>query len=483
MDAQAQGQFTDPRFGSRGNLMQGLQFRARDAGAAFGARRMRARQAHDCGQLLQHVEAVVCGAASRPGTLLLHEPEVYSGKYKSRRRGEYAPMDAQLLSSIVTWPLMLMAAWVAGEWLFGRWRLPRVFSYGVVGLVLGGIGLPQALANHPALGFTGNMALALTLFELGYRVNPRWFRHNPWVLVAGIAQSLLTFFGVLWLAGQFAVSTDQRLVLAVLCVATSPVAVLRVTHEVHSSGQVTERLLHLTALNCLMAVLLLRLIVGYWHLETSGELGTAAFNSIYVIVLSLLAGAAFGAIAPTINRVATSSQATTVTFAIAVLLLTGIAQSLHLSPLLAALAFGAVARERRMVLSHAQRNFGALGDLLTVFLFVYIGSLLSWQGFLGSLALGAAALLLRTAAHTVVNVSVAHASGTTYRKGALTGLALMPMTAFAMLLLEESRHYGFDLARQSLPMLIGLMVLLEVLGPLATRRALLWAHEARPEEI
>ena len=60
---------------------------------------------------------------------------------------------------------------------------------------------------------------------------------------------------------------------------------MRVTHELRSSGQVTERLLHLCALNCLIAVLLLKLVVGYWHLETSGDLGKAAFNSIYVIGL------------------------------------------------------------------------------------------------------------------------------------------------------------------------------------------------------
>jgi Kef-type K+ transport system membrane component KefB len=278
------------------------------------------------------------------------------------------------------------------------------------------------------------------------------------------------------------VAIDHRLVLAALCVATSPAAVMRVTHELHSAGQVTERLMHLCALNCLIAVLLFKLVVGYWHLETSGSLGTAAFNSIYVIALSLIGGAVFGVVAPLLNRLATGSQATTVTFAISVLLLSGVAQSLHLSPLLAALAFGVVARERRIMLSHAQRNFGALGDVLTVFLFVFVGSLMSWNGLLASLLLGAAVLIARTASHTLVNLSLARISGTTFRKGALTGLALMPMSAFALLLLEESRAYGFDLARDSLPVIVGLLMLLEVMGPLVTQRALLAAREAHPEE-
>lgn len=391
-------------------------------------------------------------------------------------------MNMDLLGPLVAWPLMLLAAWLAGEWVFRHWHLPRVCAYGVVGLVLGGVGASQSVAAHAALGFTANVALALTLFELGYRINPRWFRHNPWVLVAGIGQALLTFGAVFWVAGLFGLAVDHRLVLAALCVASSPAAIMRVTHELRSAGQVTERLLHLCALNCLVAVLLLKLVVGYWHLETSGDLGKAAFNSIYVIGLSLVAGALFGFIAPMLNRLATSSASATVTFAFLVLLLTGLAQSLHLSPLLAALAFGVVARERRIMLSHAQRNFGALGDVLSVFLFVFVGSLLSWNGLLAGLVLGAAVLAVRSAAHMLVNMSIARASGTTFRKGALTGLALMPMSAFALLLLEESRLYGFDLARDSLPVIVGLLVLLDVIGPLVTQRSLIFAGESHPEE-
>ena len=391
-------------------------------------------------------------------------------------------MDHDFWGAVVAWPLMLLAGWAAGEWLFRRWRVPRVCAYGAVGIALGGVGASQAATSYGALTLVANLALALALFELGYRINPRWFRHNPWVLVAGLAQALLTFAATLWVAGAFGLAMDLRLVLAALCVATSPAEVMRVTHELRSSGQVTERLQHLCALNCLLAVLLLKLVVGYWHLETSGNIGKAAFDSVYVLGLSLVAGAAFGILAPAALRLATSSQSTTVLFAIGVLLLTGLAQSLHLSPLLAALAFGAVARERRVMLSHAQRNFGALGDLLAVFLFVFIGSLLSWRGIGAGLLLGGALLLARSGAHVLVNASVARASGTTFRKGALAGIALMPMSAFALLLLEESRLYGFDLARDILPVIAGLLVLLELGGPLVTQRALLWAGEAPSTE-
>jgi Kef-type K+ transport system membrane component KefB len=391
-------------------------------------------------------------------------------------------MTMDLFAPLVAWPLMLLAAWLAGEWLARRWNAPRVCAYGAVGLALSGLGMSQGVASHAALSLMANMGLALTLFELGYRINPRWFGHNPWVLAGGVAQALLTFAAVMWITGAFTLAMNQRLVLASLCVVTSPAAVMRVTHELRSSGQVTERLLHMCALNCLLAVLLFKGVVGYWHLENSGDLGKAAFNSVYVIALSLVAGAVFGFIAPALNRLATSSQSTTVTFAMCVLLLTGLAQSLQLSPLLAAIAFGAVARERRIMLSHAQRNFGVLGDVLSVFLFVFIGSLLSWSGLFGGLLLGVAVLAVRSGVHMLVNVSIARVSGTTFRKGVLTGLALMPMSAFALLLLEESRLYGFELARDSLPVIVGLLVLLDVIGPLVTQRALMLAGEAHPNE-
>ena len=391
-------------------------------------------------------------------------------------------MNADLLGPLVAWPVMLLAAWLAGEAAFRYLNLPRVCAYGAVGLLLSGAGLSQSVASPAAQGLMADVALALTLFELGYRVNPRWIVHNPWVLAAGLAQALLVFAAVFWVAGQFGLDVDQRLVLAALCVATSPAGVMRVTHELRSSGQVTERLLHLCALNCLVAVLLLKLVVGYWHLETSGEIGTAAFNSLYVIGLSLVAGGLFGVVAPWLNRLATGSQGTTVTFAFLVLLLVGVAQSLHLSALLAALAFGLVARERRVMLSHAQRNFGVLGDALSVFLFVYIASLLAWPGLVGGLLLGLTVIAARSLAHLLVNVSLARFSGTTFRKGALTGLALMPMSVFALLLLEESRLYGFELARESLPMFVGLLVMLDVIGPWVTQRALILAREAHPEE-
>ncbi|WP_342133242.1 cation:proton antiporter [Hydrogenophaga sp. OTU3427] len=386
--------------------------------------------------------------------------------------------DLTFLLQSIAWPLVLLLAWLLAERAQASWRVPRVTSYVAVGLVGGFINLPGLTDAVPGLPFLANVALSLVLFELGYRINLRWFRHNPWVLLVGIGESLVTFATVYVLTGFFGLATDVRLVIASLAISASPAGIVRVANELHSAGQVTERVLHLCAINCLMAVLALKLVVGYWHISTTGDLVAAAFGSVHVLGTSVAVGTLLGVAVPWLLRARiTSASGVTVVFALAVLLLTTMSFGLQLSPLLAALTFGIVARERRVHLTNAQRDFGTVGELLGLFLFVYVASLIEWSDVWSSLALGAALLVVRTASKVLCNLSVARLSGITERKGLLTGLALTPLSAFAILLLEQSRLMGLEPAVQALKELAALVVVLELLGPVITQRALLAARE------
>ena len=330
----------------------------------------------------------------------------------------------------------------------------------------------------PGLPFLANVALSLILFELGYRINLRWFRHNPWVLALGLVESVVTFMAVYLATGWFDLPTETRLIIAALSVSASPAGIVRVANELRSAGQVTERVMHLCAINCLVSVLALNLVVGYWHLSTSGDLVMAAFGSIHVLGTSVAVGALLGVAGPWLLRSQRIQERdVTLVFALAVVLLTTMAYGLKLSPLLAALTFGIVARERRVHLTNAQRGFGTAGDLLTVFLFVYIAALLDWTDVWGGMLLGLALIIVRTASKVACSLAAARLSGITERKGLLTGLALTPMSAFAILLLEQSRLYGFDPARQVLAVMAGMMLVQELFGPLVTQRSLMAAHE------
>nr|WP_314542872.1 cation:proton antiporter [uncultured Massilia sp.] len=383
----------------------------------------------------------------------------------------------------LAWPLALVLSWMAGELLF-RWTgIPRISIYGLAGFLFGHLANNfLAPADSNAFLLLANLGFGLILFELGYRINLNWLRANPWILVTSLAESILTFGAVYAVGRQFHMPVLAASLLASLAMATSPAGVLRVFNEQHAGGQVTERALHLTALNCVLAVFVYNVIVGIGVFQTSGNLGHAAGASLLVLVASALLGVLFGVLVPRWlrSRAGAGSDAT-LAFALAVLLLVAVTHVLTLSPVLAALSFGLVARHRRSALGVAQRNFGALGDLLTVLLFVFAASTLNWANVWNGLGLGLLLVLVRLAVKVGVCAAFARASGISVRKGALSGVALAPMTVFAILLIEQTRRLGVDLF-DSLAPLAAIALLLQLFGPLLTQRAVLAASESAPEK-
>jgi Kef-type K+ transport system membrane component KefB len=382
----------------------------------------------------------------------------------------------------LAWPFAITLAWLVGE--FGqRWTgLPRISFYGLVGFVLAA---PQLGVLPPPEAGTAlllaDVAFGLILFELGYRINLRWLRTNPWIGVAGLAEAGLTFVAVYLIAAAFGTPAINALMLASLAMATSPATVVRVINEQRSSGQVTERAMHLCALNCVLAVFAFNATVGLWIFRTSEDIGDALWNSLVVLGVSSFTGAVFGIAVPALLRMLHKmTQDATVAFALAVILLVSITYTLGLSPVVAALAFGLTARHRRVAFSQAQRNFGALGELLTVVLFVFAASTLDWQKVWAGGAMAVALVLARLLTKTAGVAAFSHLSGISWRKGALTGVALAPLSVFVILLIEHARHAGVQVVDE-LRAVAAVTMLLEVFGPIILQRALVWAREA-PEE-
>jgi Kef-type K+ transport system membrane component KefB len=223
-------------------------------------------------------------------------------------------------------------------------------------------------------------------------------------------------------------------------------------------------------------------VVGFWAFETSGNVWHAVSSSALVLVASAALGGVFGVGMPALLRyLGPASREATVAFAIAVILLVGITHAFKLSPLVAALAFGLVARHRRIVLTQTQRNFGALGELLAVALFTYTAMAVEWPRVMAGLGLALALVAVRLATKVLCVTALARASGSSWRKGALTGLALTPISVFVILLLDQTRYLGIDLLDQLAP-LAAATLLLELVGPAVTQYALRRAGECRESE-
>jgi Kef-type K+ transport system membrane component KefB len=129
------------------------------------------------------------------------------------------------------------------------------------------------------------------------------------------------------------------------------------------------------------------------------------------------------------------------------------------------------------VLNQTQRNFGALGELLAIVLFVFVATTVSWERAWAGLGLGMALIAVRMLVKVAVVGGLARASGISWRKGVLTGLAMAPISVFVILLLEQARHLGIDLVDQLAPLAAATLIL-ELVGPVVTQRALILAGES-----
>ncbi|HAF43379.1 MAG TPA: sodium:proton antiporter [Gallionellaceae bacterium] len=384
--------------------------------------------------------------------------------------------ESFFLSPNLAWPLALILAWVAGEFGHRRTGLPRISIYGLVGFVLANL-QSGLLPSSDSIVLLANIAFGLILFELGYRINLRWLRSNPWLGVTSLTEALLTFIAVFYVAQAFGVEIIPSLLLASLAMATSPAAILRVVNEEHSSGQVTERILHLSAFNCVLAVFTFKVVVGLWVFHTTGDILHALWNSLVFLMFSALLGGLFGIAVPALlSRLNNSERDATVVFAIAVIALVALTHALDFSPVLATLAFGLIARHRRIALSQAEKNFGTLGNLLTVLLFVFMSSTLEWSMVMAGAGLALVLVIVRFAVKTLAVAAFSHVGGITWRKGVLTGVALTPLSAFVILLLEQTRHLGIGLIEE-LTALAAITLILEVVGPIVTHWALVLAKE------
>ncbi len=383
----------------------------------------------------------------------------------------------------LVWPFAIALAWLAGEFVHRFAGLPRITVYALTGFMLSHAqaGLLPRPSESAAMLFA-NIAFGLILFEFGYRINLRWLRANRWIGATGLFESVATFAIVFAVADTLGMAPLPAMLLASLAIATSPAEVLRVVNEQRSSGQVTERALHLSALNCVLAVFVFNIIIGLWTFQYSGSLLGAVSNSVVLLVVSGALGVASGFAAPALLRkLGTLGRDATMAFAVSVILLCALAQALKMSPVLAALTFGFVARHRRVTLGQAQRNFGALGDMLTVLLFVFIGAALAWPHIASGFAIAFAILAARFVAKVTGVLVFARASGTTMRKGLLTAVALSPMSVLAIAMLVRTRHMGIDLMEQLAP-LAAATLFLAIVGPLLTQWALKLAGETAEKE-
>jgi Kef-type K+ transport system membrane component KefB len=366
-------------------------------------------------------------------------------------------------------------------------RLPRLFGYVAAGALFGAgsylLRLLQLEALPTAtLQFALEFSAAVIVFDVGQRVSFGWIRRNPALAATSVVESTLTFGVVFATMHWFGVMPWAAAMIAAISIATSPAVLLSVTRELRTQGQVTERVLLLAALNSIYAGLLSTLLLAISRDEASYSLADLLLQPAYLIVGSV-AVAALGArlFLLALSFVGRDRAAQVLVMLAVVWIVFAAAAALQLSQLLALLACGAFVRvfDRARLLTATE--FGLASGIALVLFFALSAATIDFDAltvaWLPAVALAAVRVLAKCAALTAFGPL----TGITYRKGLMTGVGLLPMSALALMLIQQVSTWNPALAQQTSAVLLPAIVMMQLVGALAVVLALRWSGEARTE--
>jgi Kef-type K+ transport system membrane component KefB len=377
---------------------------------------------------------------------------------------------------------LLLAGLLGGEVVRRTLGLPRITGYVLAGVLLGpqvsGILEPGALLESRVLI---DLSLGLIVFELGHRLDFQWLRRNRWLLPAALAESLLCFALVFATLLLFRFQPLLAATAAAIGTATSPAVVLLVAHELRAAGQVTERMLLFTAVNCVVAYVALTLLLPFLHLEHAMHWPEALLHPLYILAGSALVGFVASLVLLWMaGWVGKREDRQFILLVALVVLAVGAARGLNLSVVVTLITLGMLARNFDAEHVLLPLRFGYGGQLFFVILFVLTGASLEFLALPAVAGAVLAFIVARFVGKGLALLTFGRVSGVRPANAALLALALTPMSGLAVVMVLDTAAmypaFGGELAA----VVLSAVAVLEILGPVATQIALQRAGEADP---
>ncbi|MGC3964763.1 MAG: cation:proton antiporter [Rhodocyclaceae bacterium] len=375
--------------------------------------------------------------------------------------------------------VMLLCAVVLGELGHSLLRLPRITGYVLAGVILSpgvaGFWSPEMLARMQPFY---DVAFGIVLFELGQRIDLGWLRRNPWLLATSIAESLLAFAFVGALLMLLDVPPLVSVLAAGLASATGPAVVLGVCGDTAARGQVTERLHLLCALSSCYSFVALGVAYAWQHQEHALTLVVTALHPMYLIVGSIILGAVIAALMlALLARMRPEQNGQTIGAIALIIAAVAIVDEMQLSVVVTLLVAGVLCRSLDKRRRMQPMDFGLIGRLALIVVFVSTGALLRPDDFVTAIV-PAFGLLAARAFGKIIGVFIfARPSGLPMRKASLLSISLLPMSGAALLWVERTTAIWPELGSQLAAIVLTALVIMELLGPPALQFALRRADE------
>jgi Kef-type K+ transport system membrane component KefB len=379
---------------------------------------------------------------------------------------------------------LLLLAGLAGGRLAATTRvLPAITGYIITGFLLGpGVlgWLDDTILND--LRVVSEFSLGVVVFDLARRLDLEWVRHDRWLLPMGIAESVLSFaamFTLLHFVGG--IDTLEAAVASTVGVATAPAVVLLVANELKAEGPVTRRMLWHVALNNIIATVAITLLLPFVEARASGGAWNPTGRALWLIFGSFLCGFVAFQLMLLFARVLGKSPIRQFMLAAGIVIVTvGVADATRLSVLLALLVLGVCARNLDRHHRLIDVDFGRSAQVFFVVLFVLTGATLRPDQF-GAIAwIGLAFVIARLLGKMVALYALAWPAHISMRQAGTLGLALTPIAGLAIGMTQPIYDVSPEFGARLAAIVASGVAILHVLGPIATRFALVRAQEGEP---
>lgn len=391
-------------------------------------------------------------------------------------------------------PLLLLGMLLIGG-LFGGWLARRAHLPSITGNILAGVILgPYALGRW--LGITGGettiesfqpistFAMGLISVAIGGHLSYRRI-HNALVRIVLIALFEVTLAVVLVVLAFRYFDTDwpTALLLGALSAATAPATIVAIIRENRAKGSLVKTLLSVVAIDNILAIALFAVFVTFvaeyfQNGATPFTIGPAALvDPLWTVLGSSLLGLMVGYT----TRGLVGKYHSFSTVFMAVLVCTGLAPALGLSPLMTSVFFGIYLGNSSRQAEEQLRALEPIEPLLYVLFFTLAGVTLHLDKLPEVGLAGAIYVIVRILGKSLGAICGGLLAGSSQRLWSNLSLGLVPQAGVALALvviLEGDDRIPLDIRQYIGTLVLAAVVVNEIIGPFFTRRSITRSGEA-----
>ncbi|MCB0989391.1 MAG: cation:proton antiporter [Acidimicrobiales bacterium] len=381
-----------------------------------------------------------------------------------------------MTDGLAAFALLAWLAYLASR-VLARRNLPELIGFLLVGAVLG----PSALGlvseeDLVRLQPVTEIALAVLMFVIGERASARALKAARWSVTAGVAQFVLSGFGVFFAAEWAGAERSVALMLAALAGAGAPLTIAHVVSSAKVSSPYTRGLVSTHAVSDALATTTFAAILPVATLLTNEDASvwSAAADFVQLGIGGALIGVVGGLLIARLGHQIETSGELLLFVGVHLLLGWAVSQQVEISLPLAALVAGATAASVSPV-SFTQRLFRTIKSIeqpLYLLFFALAGASIHLEDVPEVGVIGLAYIVVRVIAKVAGALIGGPVGGLGWRASLRLGVDLTPQAGVAVGLAVLASEAIPGPGVEAATVVLGSVVLFELIGPLLVMRNL-----------